>query len=378
MNNLFKRLVNPLNLIVVFVSLLIVSCNHENSHLPDGIYARIETSKGDITCFLNYKMTPVTVANFITLAEGNNEFVADSLKRKPFYDGLKFHRVIKEFMIQGGDPVGDGTGGPGYTFMDEITALAHDREGILSMANAGPGTNGSQFFITHVATPHLDGLHTVFGYVVEGMETVNKIEQDDVIEKVVIIRNGEEAKKFDAKKVFRTYVENEKERRAKQEKINAENQRIYDEKFQAIIRAKKEYFDKTLADAKRKGGIRYAVIKKGTGKKPAPGTLIKIHYAGYLEDGHLFDTSLEDVAKEFGKFDERRKTHMGYMPITVEAGRRQGLIPGFAEGVDQMTYGEKALIYIPAALGYGPQGAGNVIPPDANLIFELEILQPTK
>src|SRR3954468_4260106 len=167
----------------------------------DGIYAKFETSKGDIYTFLEYKKTPMTVGNFVGLAEGK---IKNSVKGEgvPYYDGLRFHRVIPNFMIQGGCPLGNGTGDPGYKFADEIdTSLKHKGPGILSMANAGPGTNGSQFFITHVETPWLDGKHTVFGHVVQGQDVVNKIAQNDTLKKLVILRKGKEAESFDAPKV---------------------------------------------------------------------------------------------------------------------------------------------------------------------------------
>ena len=171
----------------------------------DGIFATMETNKGTIVLELEYQKTPITVANFISLAEGTNSAIDPKYKGKKFFDGLKFHRVIADFMVQGGDPLGNGSGDPGYKFKDEITELKHDKGGILSMANSGPATNGSQFFITHKATPWLDGKHTVYGHVVEGMDVVNAIVQDDVITKVTISRNGAMAKKFDAATVFSTY-----------------------------------------------------------------------------------------------------------------------------------------------------------------------------
>ena len=164
-----------------------------DAQLGDGLFARLSTSRGDIVVRLEFQKTPLTVCNFVALAEGK----MNAAKGKPFYDGLVFHRVIADFMIQGGDPEGSGRGGPGYRFRDEILpSLKHDGPGVLSMANAGPGTNGSQFFITHKATPWLDGKHTVFGRVVDGQKVVDAIKQGDKINKITIVRNGQAANDF--------------------------------------------------------------------------------------------------------------------------------------------------------------------------------------
>lgn len=369
-------------LLLLIVITTFSSCKDEHSNLPDGLYAEIVTNKGTIIAQLEYEKTPVTVANFVSLAEGKNIFVAEQFKGKPFYNGLKFHRVLQNFMIQGGDPLGNGSGDTGYKFKDEITDLVHDKPGILSMANSGPGTNSSQFFITHVETPWLDGKHTVFGHVVEnGMETVNKIIQDDTIISITIIRKGEAAKKFDAVKVFENYFKNQAEDLKKQTEIQAQAEKIYKEKFKAIIDEKVAYLLKNKAAAtKTTSGLEYIIIKKGSGKKPANGTNVFIHYAGFFEDGTLFDSSIEEEAKQFGKYDNVRAAQGGYNPITFQAGRKHGMIPGFIEGIEKLSFGDKAIIFIPSNLAYGEAGAGGgIIPPNANLIFEIELLEnPSK
>ncbi len=364
--------------LLLTLSVALFSCNDKYSELPDGLYAEIATGKGDIIVQLEFEKTPVTVANFVTLAEGKNTFVNEKFKGKPFYNGLKFHRVLANFMIQGGDPLGNGSGDTGYKFKDEITDLKHNGPGTLSMANSGPATNSSQFFITHVETPWLDGKHTVFGHVVEnGMETVNKIVQDDAIVSITIIRKGEAAKKFDAVKVFSDYFANESENLKKQALIEAEEKRIYNEKFKAVIEEKIAFHAKNkAASTKTKTGLQYSIVKKGTGKKPANGAQIFIHYAGFFEDGTLFDSSIESVAQQFGKFDEVRSAQGGYNPIAFVAGTKHGMIPGFIEGIEQRYFGDKAILFIPSNLAYGEAGAGGgIIPPNSNLIFEIELLE---
>ena len=354
----------------------------------EGIFATIVTNKGTIVLELEYKKTPVTVANFIALAEGKNTFVTDEkLKGKPFYDGLKFHRVIKDFMIQGGDPSGNGSGGPGYAFKDEITDLKHTKGGILSMANSGPATNGSQFFITHKDTPWLDGKHTVFGHVTQGMDVVNQIAQDDVMLKVTITRKGTAAKAFDAPKVFADYYNNKAEDAKKQAAIDAENQkkqaeiqaetkRVYEEKYSSVIKAKAAYFATEKATATTTpSGLVYKITQKGTGVKPADGTTFYFNYAGYFEDGNLFDSSYADVCKTYGKYDANRDAQKGYQAFPFEAGKKDGMIPGFIEGLSLISFGDKAIIYIPSNLAYGEKGAGGVIPPNATLIFEIEMIE---
>lgn len=367
-----------ISILIVFV-LVLFSCKDKHRDLPDGLYAEIETSKGTILAQLEYQKTPVTVANFVTLAEGKNKFVRADLKGRPFFDGLKWHRVIQDFMIQGGDPDGTGSGDTGYKFKDEITELRHDKEGILSMANSGPATNSSQFFITHGPTPWLDGLHTVFGHVVEGMESVNTIVQGDVIKSVSIIRKGEGAKKFDAVKIFDNYFAQAAQSLVEQEAKTAEHARLYNEKYKAIADAKKAELDELHKKAKKTtSGLQYAFINLGNGKKPAPGTLVFAHYSGYFESGELFDSSEKAVAEQYGVYNQIRDEQGGYRPIRIEYGKKIGMIPGFIEGLEKMAYGDKAVFFIPSYLGYGDQGAANVVPPGADLIFEVELLEPEK
>jgi cyclophilin family peptidyl-prolyl cis-trans isomerase len=353
----------------------------------EGIFAEIETSKGKILIKLEYQKTPVTVANFISLAEGTNTQVAEKFKGKHFFDGLKFHRVIKDFMIQGGDPDGNGSGGPGYAFKDEFTDAKFDRAGILAMANSGPKTNGSQFFITHKETPWLNGKHTIFGYVITGQDVVNAIAQDDVMTKITITRKGAEAKKFDASGVCGGYfagkVDEDKKQaeldadaRKKQAELDAAKKSEYASKYGTVMAAKVASFNSQKQTAtKTASGLQYVITKKGEGKKPAEGTQVYIHYAGYLEDGSLFDSSYEDVNKVCGKFDQARADQNGYQPFPFQYGNKGGLIPGFLEGLNLMSFGDKAIFFIPSNLGYGEKGAGNVIPPNSNIIFELEMLE---
>ncbi len=373
-------------ILLLFMTMALQAQNGKKAAQPDGIFAEMETSKGKIVLQLEYQKTPVTVANFVSLAEGTNQYVAlEKFKNKPFFDGLKFHRVIKDFMIQGGDPMGNGSGDPGYKFKDEITELKHDRGGILSMANSGPATNGSQFFITHKETPWLDGKHTVFGHVVSGMETVNAIVQNDVILQVKIIRRGKEAKQFNAAKVFSDYYANKAEEdkkqaavqaeaRRKQAEAEAEAKRIQEEKIGPVKAQKAASFDNLRKTAtETASGLKYTVVSKGMGTKPVAGTPVYIHYAGYFPDGGLFDSSYEDVNRTYGRYDERRAQQNGYQPFPFTAGQKQGLIPGFIEALENMNIGDKIVAFIPAALGYGASGHGGVIPPNADIIFEIEL-----
>lgn len=315
--------------------------------MKDGLYAKITTAKGDILLRLHYNKTPLTVINFVGLAEGTLNLGGSG---KPtgtkFYNGLTFHRVIANFMIQGGCPLGTGTGGPGYTFPDEFDpSLRHDGPGVLSMANAGPGTNGSQFFITHVATPHLDDKHTVFGRVIEGQEVVNKIDKGDVIKEITIIRVGKEAESFKTDQAaFNAALAAIKERESAAVKTQQE-------KIKKMI---KEQWPKAV---QTNSGMYYQVEQKGEGKPPAAGTMIKAHYTGRLLLGNRkFDSS----------YDRGEP-----IAFPVGAGR---VIRGWDEALSQMTKGEKRTLIIPPELAYGERGAGGVIPPNAWLVFDVELV----
>lgn len=327
-------------MIKTILAVALMATINTNNLNKEGMYAKIKTNKGDIMLELEFEKTPLTVANFVGLAEGK---IKNNKKEvgEPYYNGLKFHRVIADFMIQGGCPDGNGMGGPGYQFPDEIHPdLKHSEPGILSMANAGPGTNGSQFFITHKETPWLDGKHTVFGKVTEGQDVVDAIAQDDKIIEIDIIRKGENAKKFDSKAIFDKELE-------KLEK-------------QAAEKAKKA---KEAIDALKKGakvtssGLAYKIIKKGTGAKAEAGKTVSVHYTGKLSNGTKFDSS----------YDRNQ-------PIEFELGRGR-VIKGWDEGISLLNVGSKATFIIPPDLAYGARGAGGVIPPNATLIFDVELVE---
>ena len=306
--------------------------------MNNGIYAKFTTSKGDVLVNLEFEKTPGTVGNFVALAEGNLE---NSLNPQgtPYYDGLKFHRVIPDFMIQGGCPLGTGTGNPGYKFDDEFHPdLKHDTPGKLAMANSGPATNGSQFYITHVPTPWLDNKHTVFGSVIEGQDVVDAIAQGDEM-KLEILRIGDLAQNFNAVEAFRTF-EGSREKREAEEKAK-----------------QKEMLDKVAAGYdETESGLRYQILQKGDGKKATKGAGVSVHYKGQLLDGTVFDSSY------------KRKE-----PIDFNVGLGQ-VIAGLDEGIQLLQVGDKARFVIPSNLAYGSAGAGGVIPPNATLIFDVELM----
>ena len=305
----------------------------------NGLFATISTSKGEIKIELEFEKTPGTVGNFVGLSLG---LISNSIKPlgEAYYNGLKFHRVINDFMIQAGCPLGTGTGDPGYKFDDEFhSELKHDRPGVISMANAGPSTNGSQFFITHVETPWLDNKHTVFGNVIDGMDVVNSISQNDEIISVKINAVGDKAKAFDAAKAFEDFNKSKADR-IKKEKENELK----------MLKDLSKGFSKTSS------GLLYKFEKENNSHKPSNGNKVKVHYKGMLLDGTVFDSSFKRN-----------------QPIEFTLGVGQ-VIKGWDEGISLLGIGDKASFIIPSDLAYGASGAGGVIPPNATLVFEVELI----
>ena len=356
------------------------ACNDEYPELEDGMYAEFKTNQGTFVAELYHEATPMTVASFVSLAEGTSTMAEEQYREKPFYDGLVFHRVIGDFMIQGGDPQGTGSGGPGYKFPNEIVdTLRHDSKGILSMANSGPNTNGSQFFITLKETPWLDGMHTVFGEVVKGQEVVDAIGnletnesdrplEDVVMEKVNIIRKGKAAKNFDAPKVLSEELQNFKlEAEGREKKMNAQRE------------ANKQQYEQLKAEAKEfENGLKIAFLEEGEGPDPQLGDTVMVNYKGFLPSGELFDTNIAEVAERYNMLNPRRQEMGGYAPMPVLYGPDAPMIPGFKNGVQEMKVGDKAVLFIPASQGYGERGAPPVIPPSSDLIFEVEMVEIQK
>lgn len=360
-----------ISFLVAFLTLTLVSCQDQYPELTDGIYAEFQTNKGVFVTKLYHDKTPLTVANLVDLAQGDNALVDSMYKGKRFYDGLTFHRVIKDFMIQGGDPLGTGAGGPGYRFPDEFHEdLSHDRKGILSMANSGPETNGSQFFVTLRETPHLDGRHTVFGEVVIGMEVVEQIglvETDEnakpldpvVIEKLNIINKGN----IQLKSFEELMKEVEEERKARQDRVT----KIKEETAAMFENLKQEAEELP-------SGLKIHFLSQGEGTKPKTGERVMVDYEGYLTDGTLFDTSVLEIAEKYEMVDQARLGSGQYAPMPMVYSPEAQLIAGFKEGVLAMdAVGDEAILFIPSHLGYGERGAGTVIPPNADLIFKVKL-----
>ena len=358
------------------------SCEDKYPDVEDGIYAEIQTNKGTMFAELYYKDAPISSANFVALAEGKHPLVNDSLKGKPFYDGLIFHRVIQDFMIQGGDISGTGSGDVGYKFNQEVSdSLKHDSKGILSMANAGPDTNGSQFFIMHKENPGLDMRYNVFGKVVKGLEVVDSIAttpvngqkpvEDMIMQKISIIRKGKEAKKWDAVKTFEDALSAAEAKKEEAEKMAAERK--------AAAPANRATKATDLAALKLKAtklpnsNVMVYVKNAGSGEKPAEGVSVMMDYSGFFMDGTLFDSSVLETAQKFDNINARKEQMNAYAPMPVQYSSSVGMVQGFKDAMLSMNYGDEIVAFIPSDLAYGERGAGGVIPPNTDLVFEMKI-----
>ncbi|MBU1194109.1 MAG: peptidylprolyl isomerase [Proteobacteria bacterium] len=326
--------------VIMGVSLWLMTSSAFSAELEDGLYARFNTTRGQILVELYYKQVPITCMNFVGLAQGT--MLSNQGISKKYYDGLTFHRVIEDFMIQGGDPAGTGQGGPGYQFQDEfVKELRHDSPGILSMANSGPDTNGSQFFITHKATPWLDDKHTVFGKVIKGQDIVNKTEQGDKIITLDILRIGEDANAFKADKAS----------------FDAMIKQIHDQKRKKdLARFQSEMQIRYPAAAMTDSGLMYVVNKEGKGPCPKPGSKVVVHYTGMFKNNQVFDSSV--------KWDKPFEFYVGMGKV----------IKGWDIAVLTMKKGEKRTLLIPYSLAYGEKGYPGTIPPESDIIFEVELI----
>ena len=385
---LTKSLTSVLGLIFLLSNL---SCQNKYPELGNGLFAEFATTKDTIVVELFYEKTPLTVANFVGLAEGIHPKLADSVQGIPFYNGTIFHRVINEFMIQGGDPSGTGMGKPGFTFGDEFDeTLKHDKPGVLSMANSGPATNGSQFFITEVPTPWLDNKHSIFGQVVKGQEVVDSISnvqvmpgsnkplEDIRILSLNIIRQGFSANRFNSAKTWNRefpLLEEKRLKKIEEAKQEAERQKkIAEEKMETaaaeILPVLEDY--KSKATTSNSGLLSYT-IKKGNGEKPKQGQSVKLYYQGYFTDGKLFGTNIKDIDIKCGTYDEKKEQRGFYnlMPMQISADAQ--MIPGFKEGVFNMKKGDKTFLYLPSHLAYGEAGRGPIAP-NSDLIFIIEMV----
>ncbi|MEH6537393.1 MAG: peptidylprolyl isomerase [Psychroserpens sp.] len=388
------------------------SCKEEYPDLDDGLYAEIVTSKDTMIAKLFYDKVPVTVANFVALAEGTHPMVADEFKGKRFYDSLTFHRVMDKFMIQGGDHTATGGGDAGYKFTADFhPSLNHDRGGLLSMANGGGfNTNGTQFFITEVPYPSLNAYdnegnlknceqrgvscHSIFGELVKGIEVQDAISNVPVqprsnkplenvyILKVNIIRKGSSAKSFNAAKVFEEELLN----------VEAEIKQIQEDKKSKLEEEKKEREDKiasasvgtkTMLDEYTSkttalpSGLRKHVIIEGTGTKPKAGDSVKVYYEGYFLDGRLFDTDRVEIAKKYGMFNQQRMDANQYGPTKMLVSPDARMIPGFKEALTSLNVGDKTFFYLPSHLAYGERG-NRGIPANTDLTFIVELLEIVK
>jgi cyclophilin family peptidyl-prolyl cis-trans isomerase len=390
-----KTLQQLMKLFSIALFAILMSCDTKYPDLGDGLYAEFVTNKGTMVAKLTFEKTPVTVANFVALAEGKHPMADSIYKGKKFYNGLTFHRVMDKFMIQGGDPSATGSGSAGYKFGDEFDeTLKHNKPGILSMANSGPATNGSQFFITEQPTPWLDNIHTIFGELVLGLEVQDSISnvkvgagnkpiEDVVIQELNIIRHGYAARNFDAVKIWETELP-KLEEKAKQKhevaRILAEEaQKIIDEKTKAAAIETLPFLNEYKNKSKtRASGLMSYTITKGNGPKPKQGETVKIYYEGYFIDGKLFDSNRKEIEEKYGRLNPQKEARGMYQPMPMPISPDAQMIAGFKEGVAAMNVGDKTFIYIPSHLGYGDRGKPPVIKPNTDLIFIIEMVEIAK
>ncbi len=346
LRNMVGSTMKKLPLISLF-AVTIASCNAVPEivkDLGDGLYGHIKTDKGDIVLRLFYERAPLTVSNFVGLAEGILE--NSHVDGQPFYNGLVFHRVVDDFVIQGGDPEGNGSGGPGYNFPDEFHAeLRHDKKGMVSMANSGPNTNGSQFFITLTDTPWLDDKHSVFGEVVVGMEVVETIAESDSMRSVDIIRVGDGAKKFNVSQEEFTALINtilEAQRAAALERKNA-----------AIATIKEKWSGVT----ENKDGMFFEILKNGTGRAPVRGDRITVQYTIETLEGRVIDSSYSSgsAPPQFVFLQDR-------------------VLPAWELAIGEMQIGEKRRVISPPELSFGTDGLEGFIESNAYVYYELELV----
>lgn len=346
--NYFKKV--PAILLLAFF----VSCqpDYEFQDLGEGLFAEFQTNKGSVLTELYFQDKPLTVSNFVSLAEGTNPKVIDSLKGIPFYNGVLFHRVLSNFMIQGGDPWATGMGHPGYKFEDEFiyeenesVKYRHDGPGVLSMANSGPDSNGSQFFITHKATPWLDGKHSVFGRVRYGQEVVDSIAEMDTIYSVRIIRQGDVAQEFNSAETFERSLEEIANKKAKKEEARLK-------KIEDFL-SQMNFPEAVLNDK----GVKVFEKLEGSGDRVVSDRRVKIHYIGYFENGEVFASSYK-----------KNKP----LEFTMDV---DNMITGFTEGIRGRREGSELVLFIPYYLAYGEEGNLPTIPGRSNLIFDISILE---
>lgn len=406
---MIKKSLTSLTILLSFI--VLNSCKVQHPDLEDGLYAEIVTSKGTMVAKLHYDKVPVTVANFVALAEGNHPMVEEKYEGKPFFDSIIFHRVMDKFMIQGGDPTGTGRGTPGYRFAADFDAsLKHDKPGILSMANSGGiNTNGSQFFITEVPYPSLNAFndqgnmkpcdqprvscHSVFGELVQGVEVQdsisnvkvidparrnNKPVEDVYITKVNIIRKGKDAKRFDAPKVFTEdmpKVEPNIKKQLEDIRKKAEDERrLAEEKKAKVASEFKPMIDEYASNAETlPSGLKVFYLNKGDGTKPNTGQTALINYQGYFTDGILLDSNVKDVEEKYGMFNPQKEQRNMYTPSKMQITPDAPLFAGFKEALAMMRVGDKAFFYFPSHLAYGEAGRPPV-KPNTDLAFIIEMV----